>query len=110
MCSARIRFVLLCFTGALLSSCEKSDSPVDAALAQSMTAMHAAMHDVSPIGKADADFALMMIPHHQGAVDMAKVELQFGTDPEMRELAQHIIAGQENDIAQLKDWLAKHDK
>jgi uncharacterized protein (DUF305 family) len=50
------------------------------------------------------------MPHHQGAVDMAKVELQFGTDPEMRELAQHIIAGQEKDIAQLKDWLAKHDK
>ena len=48
---------------------------------------------------------------HQGAVDMAKVELQYGTDPDMRELvAQHIVTGQEKDIAHLKDWLAKHGK
>ena len=47
---------------------------------------------------------------HQGAADMAKVELQYGTDPEIRELAQHIVAGQEKDIAHLKDWPAKHDK
>jgi uncharacterized protein (DUF305 family) len=83
--------------------------PVDEALAASMQDMMKAMH-VKPTGNPDKDFVLMMTPHHQGAVDMAKVELQFGTDPEMRELAQHIIAGQEKDIAQLKDWLAKHDK
>ncbi len=47
---------------------------------------------------------------HQGAADMAKVELQYGTDPEMRELAQHTVTGQEKDIAHLKDWPAKHDK
>jgi uncharacterized protein (DUF305 family) len=108
MCSARIRFVLLCFTGALLSSCEKSDSPVDAALAQSMTAMHAAMHDVSLIGKADADFALMMIPHHQGAVEMAKVELQFGADPVLRRLAQEIIVTQQSEIDVMNLALKKY--
>jgi uncharacterized protein (DUF305 family) len=108
MCSARIRFVLLCFTGALLSSCEKSDSPVDAALAQSMSAMHSAMHDVSLIGKADADFALMMIPHHQGAVEMAKVELQFGADPILRRLAQEIIITQQSEIDVMKLALKKY--
>jgi uncharacterized protein (DUF305 family) len=108
MCSARFRFVLLCFTGALLSSCEKSDSPVDVALAQSMTAMHSAMHDVSLVGKADADFALMMIPHHQGAVEMAKVELQFGADPVLRRLAQEIIVTQQSEIDVMKLALKKY--
>jgi uncharacterized protein (DUF305 family) len=108
MCSARFRFVLLCFTGVLSTSCEKSDSPVDAALAQSMTAMHSAMHDVSLVGKADADFALMMIPHHQGAVEMAKVELQFGADPNLRRLAQEIIVTQQSEIDVMKLALKKY--
>jgi len=108
MCSARFRFVLLCFTGVLSSSCEKSDSPVDAALAQSMTAMHAAMHDVSLIGRADADFARMMIPHHQGAVEMAKVELQFGADPILQRLAQEIIVTQQSEIDVMKLALKKY--
>jgi uncharacterized protein (DUF305 family) len=56
------------------------------------------MHDVLFVGKPDADFALMMIPHHQGAVDMAKVELQFGTDPRLRRLAQEIIVTQQSEI------------
>src|SRR5260370_7578299 len=93
------RLVLLLFTGILFTSCQKEvDSPVDAALAQSMTAMHSAMHDVSLAGKPDADFALMMIPHHQGAIEMAKVELQFGADPNLRRLAQEIIVTQQSDI------------
>jgi Domain of unknown function (DUF305) len=102
MCSVRFCFVLLGFTGVLLSSCEKSDSPVDTALAQSMIAMHTAMHDVSLVGKADADFAFMMIPHHQGAIEMAKIELQFGTDPNLRRLAQEIIVTQQSEIDVMK--------
>ena len=83
--------------------------PVDEALTASMQNMMEAMN-VKPTGNPDEDFVLMMTPHDQGAVDIAKVELQYGTDPEMRELAQHIVTGQEKDIAHLKDWLAKHDK
>ena len=111
MCSARFRFVLLCLTGVLSSSCEKSDSPVDAvdaALAETMSAMHSAMHDVSLDGKADADFARMMIPHHQGAIEMAKVELQFGVDPILRRLAQEIIVTQQSEIDVMKLALKKY--
>jgi uncharacterized protein (DUF305 family) len=88
--------------GVLTTSCEKSDSPVDAALAQSMMTMHSAMQDVSLVGKPDADFALMMIPHHQGAIEMAKVELQFGADPNLRRLAQEIIVTQQSEIDVMK--------
>jgi uncharacterized protein (DUF305 family) len=79
----------------------------DKAFADSMKSMMAGMH-VKPTGKPDKDFVLMMIPHHQGAVDMAKVELQYGTDPELRQLATDIVAAQEKEIAQMKAWLEKH--
>ena len=58
-------------------------------------------------GDPDRDFAAMMIPHHQGAIDMAKAVLQYGKDPETRKLAQDIVAAQEKEIAQLKAILAR---
>jgi uncharacterized protein (DUF305 family) len=90
-------------------SAKPAATPADKAFAASMQKMMKAMN-VKPTGTPDKDFVLMMMPHHQGAIDMAKVELQYGTDPEMRQLATDIVAAQEKEIEQMKDWLAKHGK
>ena len=64
---------------------------------QAMERMHKDMN-IIPTGDPDRDFAAMMIPHHQGAIDMAKVELQFGRNPVLRRLAQGIIVEQSQEI------------
>lgn len=92
---------------AALASAQAETSPSDAAFAASMKKMTEGMMAM-PTGNADKDFAAMMMPHHAGAIDMAKVELQYGKDPELRKLAQDIVGAQEREIAQMKAWLAKH--
>jgi uncharacterized protein (DUF305 family) len=61
-------------------------------------------------GKPDLDFVQGMIPHHQGAIDMAKVVLQYGKDPEIKKLAEGVVKAQEGEISAMNDWLAKTDK
>jgi uncharacterized protein (DUF305 family) len=64
--------------------------------------------DVPLTGDTDKDFVASMIPHHTGAVDMAKIELRDGKDPALKKLARDIIAAQNKEIAFLKQWQAKH--
>jgi uncharacterized protein (DUF305 family) len=66
------------------------------------------MHGMAMTGDVDKDFATMMIPHHQGAIDMAEVVIRYGKDPQIRALAEAIVKAQETEIAEMKDWLAKH--
>ena len=61
-------------------------------------------------GDADVDFVRGMIPHHQGAIDMAEIELKYGKNPQTRKLAKDIIAAQKKEIAFMKSWLTKHAK
>jgi uncharacterized protein (DUF305 family) len=61
---------------------------------------------VAPTGDPDRDFAAMMIPHHQGAIDMAEVELRFGHDPVLRRLAQGIVVEQQQEIVVMRQSLA----
>lgn len=65
---------------------------------QAMTVMEQGMKRAPMVGDPDHDFAAMMIPHHQGAVDMAKAELLYGKDPVLRRLAQEIIVTQQQEI------------
>jgi uncharacterized protein (DUF305 family) len=58
-------------------------------------------------GNVDHDFASMMIPHHEGAIDMAKAELIYGKDPVMRRLAQEILVDQQSEIDAMHLWLGK---
>ena len=75
-----------------------------AALMKDMKTMHATMAAVEPSGNEDADFVNLMLPHHQAAIDMARTELLYGNDPQMRRLAQEIITDQESEIQLMQLW------
>jgi uncharacterized protein (DUF305 family) len=79
--------------------------------AKAFTEANAKMHKDMTItfsGNADVDFARGMIPHHQGAIDMAEIVLKFGKDASVKKLANEIIAAQKKEIAQMQAWLARN--
>jgi uncharacterized protein (DUF305 family) len=83
-----------------LTTCSRNASFVsenNRAMAKMMAAMN-----VEPSGDADADFVAAMIPHHQGAIDMAKAELRHGRNEQLRRLAQEIIVTQQQEIAAMR--------
>ncbi len=83
--------------------------PSSLAFQGSNAKMHAAMN-ITFTGDADVDFVKGMIPHHQGAIDMAKTALAFGKDPAVRKLAEEIVKAQESEIALMRDWLTKNSR
>ncbi|WP_052208709.1 CopM family metallochaperone [Croceibacterium mercuriale] len=102
---------------ALLSACQQAEAPAASATEagaplnaaqQAYTDANARMHEGMASIPADPDEAFMrgMLAHHRGAVEMARVELEHGTDPEARALAESIIAAQQAEIDQMDAWLA----
>src|SRR5207248_11148426 len=74
-------------------------------LIASMDKMHMAMEAVKRSGNSDVDFVRLMLPHHQAAIDMAKTQLVYGKDAQMRRLAQEIITDQQSEIQLMERWL-----
>ena len=84
-------------------SASESSQAYKAAHDRMMSTMNAPLS-----GNPDQDFVAGMVPHHQGAIDMANVELKYGKDPTLRRLAKGIVAAQNKEIAQMRAWQAKH--
>jgi hypothetical protein len=86
-------------TAALAEGIEERDflAENNAAMAKMMTAM-----SVAPSGDVDQDFVAMMVPHHQGAIEMAQAQLRYGRNEQLRRLAQEIIVTQRDEIAAMR--------
>jgi uncharacterized protein (DUF305 family) len=94
------------FALCILASPALADPATDAYKSAMDTMMGGMM--IPYTGNADYDFIKGMVPHHQGAVDNAKIVLQYGTDPDVRKFAESVIAAQEAEIKWMNDWLAAH--
>jgi uncharacterized protein (DUF305 family) len=88
---------------------DANDTPSTAAYKAANHQMHVGM-DIKFSGDADVDFVKGMIPHHLGAVDMAKVVLKHGKDPELKKLAAEIVVAQDKEIAFMQAWLKAKGK
>lgn len=85
-----------------------SDKPFAALMDDAMAIMDRDMAAAPMNGEPGHDFVTMMMPHHQGAIDMAKAVLLNTRDPELRNLALGIIAEQQNEINVMRAWLERH--
>jgi uncharacterized protein (DUF305 family) len=88
---------------------QTSTDPDWSELIASMDKMHVAMGAVGRSGDSDVDFVRLMLPHHQAAIDMAKTQLLYGKDPQMRRLAQEITTDQQSEIELMQLWLKQRE-
>ena len=89
-----------------MNAAQPSDTPATKALRDATARMHRGM-DIRYTNDIDVDFARSMIPHHQGAIEMAKIALEHAKEPETRKLAEEIIKAQETEIAQMRAFLKR---
>jgi uncharacterized protein (DUF305 family) len=91
--------------GPFLATSERSFQDL---MDEAMARMHAGMEGAPRTGDPDRDFVTQMIPHHQGAIDMAKALLVHGKDPALQRLAKEIITDQRSEIDLMRAWLEAH--
>ena len=103
-----IASIVVCTLSMSAQHGEAGPAPAWREMMSSMHTMHTAMASTEASGDNDVDFVRLMLPHHQAAIDMAKTQLLYGRDPEMRRLAQEIIADQQSEIASMQLWLKQH--
>lgn len=110
--SAIVSTIFISIFTAILPRAESHDrvgqfnaNPNWSELLASMEKMHMAMETVKQSGDNDIDFVRLMLPHHQAAIDMAKAQLLYGKDPQIRRLAQEIITDQQLEIELMQRWL-----
>ena len=94
-------FIAACAVAAMTATADSNQAAFAADNNAAMTRMMAGI-DVKPSGDIDRDFAAMMIPHHQGAIDMALAELRYGNNEQLRRIAQEIIVDQQQEIAAMR--------
>jgi uncharacterized protein (DUF305 family) len=87
-----------------------AETPFSALIDRAHATMHRAMEEAARTGDPDHDFAALMVPHRQGAIDIAQAFLQYGKDSELRTLAQQIIAEQQYEIQLMNAWLSAHKR
>jgi DUF305 family protein family protein len=92
------------------NSSQPTADPDWSELIASMDKMHMAMEAVKRSGNSDVDFVRLMLPHHQAAIDMAKTQLLYGKDAQMRRLAQEIITDQQLEIDLMQRWLKQEEQ
>jgi uncharacterized protein (DUF305 family) len=109
LCGKRpwIAGLIAAFSIAALAQMEPRAMSFMHAMKDSMERMDNGMKSAPMNGNIDHDFATMMIPHHQGAIDMAKAELLYGKDPVMRRLAEEIVVDQQSEIQAMQLWFSK---
>ena len=101
-----VAVVAYSFTAGLHAQSVRPSTDLDwSELIASMDKMHMAMGAIERSGNSDVDFVRLMLPHHQAALDMARTQLFYGKDPQMRRLAQEIITDQQLEIELMQRWL-----
>jgi uncharacterized protein (DUF305 family) len=109
LCGKRlwIAGLIAVFSIAALAQTEPRATSFMQAMKESMERMDNSMKSAPMNRDIDHDFCTMMIPHHQGAIDMAKAELLYGKNPVMRRLAEEIVVDQQSEIQAMQLWLGK---
>ena len=108
ICSAVLAGGYAAIGGAQTHDAHGAMSSGSQALHRSMEKSHKDMMAMKMTGDADHDFAMMMVPHHKTAIEMAEIELKHGKDPKMQAMARKIIDAQKKEIAEFEAWMKDH--